>query len=167
MLGTTSLRLVDLGDQETKDVTLKFKLRCRSFIVSIALSSIILISFLPFRPSSLSPSLGIRVWRSSRWATSIHISVASFLCRFLDHYPHLSLPLCAPLYPSVPSPSRHPSGDMKQCEAQLAVSCLFQYSKVDPIRKRVAAVQERLRAVEKELASLKAGKDMDDPSSLV
>ena len=40
-----------------------------------------------------------------------------------------------------------------------ALSGLFQFSKVAPIRSIISNVQERLRAVEKELATLKCGKE--------
>jgi hypothetical protein len=68
----------------------------------------------------------------------------------------------------ISSPSRRGSAsgglgggaEFKASEATLYVSGLFQFSKVAPIRSVVTGVQERLRAVEKELATLKCGKEL-------
>ena len=55
---------------------------------------------------------------------------------------------------------RQDAGDYAVSGATLFVTGLFQYSKVAPIRALVTGIQERLRAVEKELANLKCGKDI-------
>lgn len=54
---------------------------------------------------------------------------------------------------------RHPNGDFKPSEASMLVSGLFQFSKVVPLRAKISQVQDKLRAIEKELATLKTGKD--------
>ena len=41
----------------------------------------------------------------------------------------------------------------------MLVSGLFQFSKVVPLRAKISQVQDKLRAIEKELATLKTGKD--------
>ena len=45
---------------------------------------------------------------------------------------------------------------MKPSDATVTIIGLFQYSKVAPIRKEISAGQDKLRAVERELATLKA-----------
>ena len=52
---------------------------------------------------------------------------------------------------------RQDNGDLTPTEAHIDFSILFQFSKAQPIRGRIAATKEALRQVELDLARLKAG----------
>ena len=135
VIGTTTLSLAGLKDQELKDIVLKLKMRCDADIFchhfrSTEHSFMTIASHLSFLLShSLSLSLSV---------LSLSLSVVSSLS---------------------PSLHRYPNGDFKPSDASILVSGLFQYSKVAPIRNKISQVQDKLRAVEKELATLKTGKD--------
>ena len=135
VIGTTTLSLAGLKDQELKDIVLKLKMRCDADIFchhfrSTEHSFMTIASHLSFL---LSHSLSL-----SFCSLSLSLSVVSSLS---------------------PSLHRYPNGDFKPSDASILVSGLFQYSKVAPIRNKISQVQDKLRAVEKELATLKTGKD--------
>ena len=53
------------------------------------------------------------------------------------------------------------NGDLTPTEAHIDFNILFQFSKAQPIRARIAATKEALRQVELDLARLKAGSTRD------
>ena len=52
---------------------------------------------------------------------------------------------------------RQENGDLTPSEAHIDFNILFQFSKAQPIRSKIAATKEVLRQVELDLARLKAG----------
>ena len=56
---------------------------------------------------------------------------------------------------------RMENGDLLPTESSLFFNVIFQYSKAQPVRARIAQAKEALRAVELELARMKAGLEPD------
>jgi hypothetical protein len=46
--------------------------------------------------------------------------------------------------------------------ASIYVTLLFQYSKVSPIRSRIYGIQDKIRAVDKELNRIKSGNEKEN-----
>ena len=59
-------------------------------------------------------------------------------------------------------PIRQADGTLLNSSATLYVTMLFQFSKVSPIRSRIYGIQDKLRAVEKELNRIKGGKEKEN-----
>ena len=57
---------------------------------------------------------------------------------------------------------RQADGTLLNSSATLYVTMLFQFSKVSPIRSRIYGIQDKLRAVEKELNRIKGGKEKEN-----